>query len=219
MKSVVAQINPIQEGSGDPSPTNVRPISGWSGVDVRHSGADQTNPTVYSVPFKDENGNPITVYGGTLEVASGKLTITKVFFNARDVEWIVADSTRIYTRLPLSPTELTTILCSHCKYVRRPPAGSLESWVDWGGYPASNKNLILALGEHTTSLENWNAYTQSNDVQFVYELATPTEIQLTPTEVKTLLGLNNVWCDTGDTSVEYPADTKLYIDRKINAMI
>ena len=72
MKSVVAKINPIQEGSGDPSPDNIRPISGWSGVNVSRSGADQTNPTVYSIPFKDSQGNPITVYGGEIDVVKGE---------------------------------------------------------------------------------------------------------------------------------------------------
>ena len=49
-----------------------------------------------------------------------------------------------------------------------------------------------------------------------YELATPQTYQLTPQEaITTLLGQNNVWVDCGPVSVEYPADTKLYI-QKIN---
>lgn len=38
MVSVVAQIEPKQSGSGDPSPSNVRPISGWGSVNVVRSG-------------------------------------------------------------------------------------------------------------------------------------------------------------------------------------
>ena len=53
-------------------------------------------------------------------------------------------------------------------------------------------------------------------VQLVYELATPQTYQLAPTEVDMLLGENNVWADTGDSTVTYRADTKLYI-QKINA--
>lgn len=29
---------PVQEGSGDPSPTNIRPISGWNGLTVYKAG-------------------------------------------------------------------------------------------------------------------------------------------------------------------------------------
>lgn len=35
------------------------------------------------------------------------------------------------------------------------------------------------------------------------ELATPITIDLTPTEVKTLLGENNVWADSGEVEVTY----------------
>lgn len=33
----VAVLSPKQEGSGDPSPSNVRPISGWTGMNVEHA--------------------------------------------------------------------------------------------------------------------------------------------------------------------------------------
>jgi hypothetical protein len=40
--------------------------------------------------------------------------------------------------------------------------------------------------------------------QVVYELATPQTYQLSPTQVETLIGTNNVWSDTnGDTSLTY----------------
>lgn len=38
-------------------------------------------------------------------------------------------------------------------------------------------------------------------------------VQLEPHEVKSLYGVNNIWADTGDSAVEYRADTKLYINR------
>lgn len=55
--------------------------------------------------------------------------------------------------------------------------------------------------------------TPTAGAQVVYKLATPITYQLTPQEVDTLLGTNNVWCDTGDTEVTYRADTKLYIQQ------
>lgn len=38
MNSLVVDIDPVQSGSGDPSPDNVRPISGWTGCEVRRTG-------------------------------------------------------------------------------------------------------------------------------------------------------------------------------------
>ena len=38
-------------------------------------------------------------------------------------------------------------------------------------------------------------------------------VQLEPHEVASLLGVNNIFADTGDTACEYRADTTLYISR------
>ena len=38
VKSLIVNIDPVQSGSGDPSPTNVRPISGWDEVNVQMTG-------------------------------------------------------------------------------------------------------------------------------------------------------------------------------------
>ena len=42
-----------------------------------------------------------------------------------------------------------------------------------------------------------------------------TTYTLTPQTINTLQGVNNVWADSGDCSIEYYADTKLYIDKKL----
>jgi hypothetical protein len=43
VKSLVVNIDPVQSGSGDPSPDNVRPISGWSEVNVNACGVNVWN--------------------------------------------------------------------------------------------------------------------------------------------------------------------------------
>ena len=53
--------------------------------------------------------------------------------------------------------------------------------------------------------------------QFIVRLAAPITYQLTPTEVRTLLGTNNIWADTGNSDVEYRADPTLYLDRRLTA--
>jgi hypothetical protein len=69
------------------------------------------------------------------------------------------------------------------------------------------------------SLDDWKAQLASTPMQVVYTLATPIEITLTPTQIETLIGQNNVWSDAGEVDVDYPADTKLYVDKKIAAAI
>ena len=52
MHNVVAKINPVQSGSGDPSPSNIRPISGWTGCNVTRAGKNllSTNGLTLGTP-------------------------------------------------------------------------------------------------------------------------------------------------------------------------
>lgn len=38
IEKLVVQIEPVQSGSGDPSPDNIRPISGWTGLEGKRTG-------------------------------------------------------------------------------------------------------------------------------------------------------------------------------------
>ena len=40
VKELTVSIEPVQSGSGDPSPTNVRPITGWTGANVWRTGVN-----------------------------------------------------------------------------------------------------------------------------------------------------------------------------------
>ena len=54
---------PKQAGTGDPSPDNVRPISGWDSVKVTISNEDESHD--YDVIL------PETIYGGTVDAVTG----------------------------------------------------------------------------------------------------------------------------------------------------
>lgn len=72
IRSVTIAITAAQEGSGEPSSENIRPISGWDGISVYHSDVDTEDPTEYTFSFSDAG----TVYGGTFDAISGALTVT-----------------------------------------------------------------------------------------------------------------------------------------------
>lgn len=40
LRSLKAEFMPVQEGTGDPSPDNIRPITGWTGTKISHTGAN-----------------------------------------------------------------------------------------------------------------------------------------------------------------------------------
>lgn len=208
MKSLKVNIVPTQSGSGDPSPSNVRPISGWDSVNVYIS------PTTLEEDGETITINlPQTVYGGTLDVVSGKLTIEKVAVDLGSLNWGYnppSGHELFNTLAPLSGAKLPTtptannIICS--AYV---PA-------QYGNIYNHTKAFSICLHTNGYVYIYDSRYTDAtalktalNGVYLVYELATPTEIQLTPTEVKTLLGSNNIWSESGTVEVEYRADSTL----------
>ena len=71
INKVVSEIVAVQSGTGDPSPTNVRPFTGWSAVNVVDSGVNvwdeewevgdidaQGNPTSSTTLIRTKNFNP-----------------------------------------------------------------------------------------------------------------------------------------------------------------
>ena len=62
-----------------------------------------------------------------------------------------------------------------------------------------------------------NQYQNGTPLSVVFSLNTPQTYQLTPTQVKTLLGYNNIWTDSGTVEVQYLANIGLYIQKIIGA--
>ena len=63
LEKLEIEFSPIQAGTGDPSPENVRPISGWDSVKVTVSNDDVTHD--YDVTL------PETICGGTVDTVTG----------------------------------------------------------------------------------------------------------------------------------------------------
>lgn len=85
IQSLKVTLEPIQSGSGTPSPDNVRPISGWTEVE-----------TIVSPTTEAEDGTTYTtdlgrtVYGGTLDVVKGTLN-SKPYYPSYDGETLTGE--------------------------------------------------------------------------------------------------------------------------------
>ena len=64
---------------------------------------------------------------------------------------------------------------------------------------------IGILDELNMTLDQFKAWAKTQTIQFLYPLATPTEISVEPVNVETREGINNIFANTGDTSVTYGA--------------
>lgn len=215
MVSCVAKIEPVQSGSGDPSPQNIRPITGWTGASVVVSPTqDAQDGTIYPISWQSEAG---TVYGGTVDLVSGLLTVDRVLTTINDLTWSRNNTRGIfYATIPQKVNNRdNSLMCDSLPY--KGTADSVVHAVQAIGESGiassintSQSYIYLNHGEITTQVA---LKEELGNAQITYQLATPQTYQLTPVEVKTLLGLNNIWADTGDVEVEYRADTKLYIEK------
>lgn len=212
IKKLEVEINPVQEGSGDPSPENVRPITGWDSIHVYHSGADTSDPDTVTVQMPTPPG---TVYGGTLNVTNGILTVTHkcVEFEGTESEiwervWGNASPAfRIYLSSVKEAKYNSTGIFSAFNYTNINSTTGLGAEVE---NSSSGTQLLVRYDDMPSTVDGWKSIlaewkNTGTPLQAMYELAEPVTYHLTPQEVKTLLGTNTIWADSGDVSVKYLA--------------
>ena len=189
---------------------NICPISGWTGMQIQHTGknhcnAEQTIP----ISWQTEAG---TVYSGRLDVLSGVMTVDRAMVDLGTLNW-----TRINTQSPhwrfwaiVTGMLKDSTLMSN-QYAQITPSAQWTGAIGIATQLISGTPAVMVTDERYETAADFK--TAMSGVQLVYELATPIEYQLEPHEVASLLGTNNIFADTGDCSVEYRADTTLYISR------
>jgi len=191
------------QASGTPSPSNPLPITVYNALNLSHSGADTSNPTVYNIPFGQ------TVAKGTLNVTMGVLTA--------EFSGLVALNSLTYVK--------TTVGGNDCFYANL-ANGSKKAFPDMQGLCSdyANSNDANMSDDNTCRFYGSDIYNFSRVLirddskasltaeQFktavtgsiIYELETPQTIQLSATQVTALLNENHIWCDTnGDTEVKF----------------
>lgn len=171
--------------------------------------------TSCNVDWSDSAG---TVYGGTLDVTTGILTVTYGVVDLSSLTWGYTDtySCFIATSPSDSPTQKSggydTAVCSMYAIQTNVSLSNLSDYnllLNSRSVSSSGKRVAIKDTRYTDADDFTTALTGQT---LVYELEEPVSYQLTPTEVTTLLGLNNIWASTGDVeSLIYRADTRLYI--------
>ena len=270
-------INPVQEGEGNPSPDNIRPIHGWNAVKVTRTGKnlffrkydnaalDESGRIVDSEDsycmvgevkagteyYMSKNGAPIA-YHTSIPEKNGdpahngyRDNSAKTFIPAIDgyvvVEfpsWIsdpaMGTTQSLNIDTDVMPGDISYPFYEGETYTITFPE---EAGTVYGGVLNVTDGILYVThaviesynGEPLPTTQ-WmsdrdvNTYVEgegpSIGAQVVYHLETPISYRLTPTQITTLLGVNNVWADAGSVNnMVYCADTKLYIDQKIKEAV
>ena len=166
-------------------------------------------PTAYE-PYKGETYTAElgrTVYGGTLDVTTGLLTVTKAAIDMGTLSWTYNATSQIHTAV--MPSDAIAV-------INVGDVGAICSAYERGDYPndfADGKFVVCdsnlsssaqRIGVKNTAITDATAFkTAVTGQTLVYTLATPQTYQLTPQEIDLLLGDNNIWASTGGVTVEY----------------
>ena len=209
---VVVSWEPTQEGTGDPSPENVRPISGRRAVTVKRSEENLQGETLNLTL-------PETIYGGEVDAVSGDgqgKWVVAVFDGSE--AWMVsgkllADKSDWYYVSPKIPGAVNESpqkgnnICSHYPYAdvanRNTVNGCAIVWrairVRWGDTIPDNA-------------DSWKAYLAAQyaagtPVQVAYKLATPVPFSATGAQpIHALPGVNTILTDADTVTVTGRAD-------------
>lgn len=305
IQSLKVGLEPIQEGSGDPSPTNIRPITGRSEVTIMRTGKNLLKPNKYqasanvltlgqddntsyrtflkagtytisyktvstnkSIYYQTPNSTGVriasgtsgsftltkdsycrfwlylssgvlesdisetmielgstassyepyqgntytislgqTVYGGTVDVTEGKLTINmaKVTIQKTDLSTVTVDGNNV--RCTLNGQQISSFknyssgFCNKGLFLTSWAGVSSNSLGVAINNPA-NKQFIVnkAIGQ---TLDEIREFIGDDGLEICTELATPIEIDLTTAEITLLNGTNNIWSDSGNVTMQY----------------
>lgn len=213
---VQVEITPTQEGTGAPSPENVRPIMGWDSVNIHQSNGDQNK--TYTVQLGQ------TVYGGTVDAVTGEGVETWLYHlltsSNTTTSMLKANSNETSVLFGISRINgefisnqeggKETWVCSHLPYLAIVAASSIDNGIEGNRagamfYIRLNREIANDIQEFLGWLDAQSA--AGTPVQVAYKLATPTAFQATGGQsIPALPGTNTVYTDAGNITVTGASD-------------
>lgn len=197
LKSLNVDIEPVQSGTGDPSPVNFRPISGWNAVNVKNG-----NTVIATISLGQ------TVYGGTLNPLTGVLTVDRLGVPMESLTWYRSTSYAnpiFYTTITGKASDYRKAACSILRNIGSGTIIAAKGFATQsanGDFASSDANAqIYARYDSATTVQEF--VTAVTGQTIVYPLATPVTIQLTPHQIRSLYGNNTIFADTGNVALEY----------------
>ena len=142
-----------------------------------------------------------TVYGGTLDMVSGVLTVDRAMrtFSGDSTDgWLAYSAFNGYYTLISDMAVGTRQDGISNMLVDSKSSAQGQVGAMWLGV---NNRYLYAIGVMDvmgSTVSDFNQYLANNPLQVVYPLTTPVTYQLTAQQIKTLVGTNNVWASSGD---------------------
>ena len=205
-KSCVVSFSPIQSGSGEPSPKNVRPISGRDSLHLyQDTEQTETPETTHTATF------PYIVYGGKIDLVSGKVTVEYALIKLNSLTWNFNEhqSYGQYFYASISGVKyegsfysiVYNALCNKYAIAIRTVDKFINNKFTFDGTSTEVTQIQIKDSTYSTK-EGFAASLTDNDV-LVYKLVAPTEITLTAEQIALLKGNNVMWTDGDDITLKF----------------
>lgn len=210
-KKLIVNLRAIQDGTGVPSPDNIRAIEGVSEVGVTITDGSGLSAN-HDISLEQ------TVYGGELDLVSGVLRITAAMYDLSQTSWAYQESVRsFYASLDDFEPELKENASSSATYYGLCDTYDTKSYTNMA---AANTTYSISQ-RNDQSVKRVYIRTDGTDQitpsgHAVFEIRTPIEVQLTPEEVELYSGLNQIISDDKIT-LEYLAETDSYLSEETEA--
>lgn len=186
---------------------NICPITGYNSTNI-FIQPDSGNGAIYNVQFTSAG----TVYGGTLDVVSGQLTVnykSLTFDGTQAVTDRISSQNRVYYQISDMATGSfysdNNVMCNRLEKVASVSSDASTPPATVIGY-SNNVVYIQGVknigGVNITDLASFNTWVSANNIVITYPFATPLTYQLTPSQVATVRGSNKIWSDAGNVTVE-----------------
>jgi hypothetical protein len=209
--STILSFSPKQSGSGDPSPTNIRPIEGWTEANL---GVNSETPTI-TISLGG------TYYGFNVDLENGTVTVTHklyTFDGSDDEHWTLAatGTNRIFRYMTAFPEGIkkagvNTYISNIAKkttVINNIENSGYEFWYFRTTAQSTNNRQLLVgtpVADVDMTLEEFKQMLANTPMIICAELGEPITYPLTPQTVTLLKGNNTLWTDGDSLSVTYKA--------------
>ena len=201
LEKLAIEFSPKQAGTGNPSPENVRPISGWDSVkDTVSNGVASSD---YDITL------PETIYGGTVDAVAG---VGSDEWGIRTLNggenWGTADDGAYYFYDTITYPTIDTVSARMCTHFMDYSGTSWAGLPD--GYFSTNRVSVRFKLNSIPDLESWKSYLASQaaagtPVQVAYKLATPEPFDASKISIPSLGSENTFFTNGKNLDIIYRA--------------
>ena len=204
---LIISIEPTQEGTGTPTPDNVRNFVDRTSAKLFVSPSNsQSDAIVYNISWVEDG----TIYGGTINLLTGEITKTHTIIRACEVAsaitsistresdestafWYYYSDILSYADVYNSKCNMASLLDPTIPFAN----GNINQYSAYSAYPSSFAMRFSSSLVGTTKTTIMQ-YFENNPIYFYFKLKVEQVYSIDEYKINTLLGENKIWCDCGE---------------------